>query len=81
MKLDDSKHEIVEGQFGYWHYHLRNRKETGNWTGSAFCGERRVMTTSMPVGRWKVPFGEHFPKRPTWCKECERLRANAPDED
>jgi hypothetical protein len=79
VKLDPKQHEVVEGSAGYWHYHLRNRRDAGigNPTGAAFCGEWRVMSSSITVDKWQVPFGAHFGKRPTWCKECERLRASA----
>jgi hypothetical protein len=60
---------ITEGVSGLWHYHLskpdaKTRGLCGAW----------VMSTSIKQKDWKVPFGAHFPKRPTWCAECEKKR-------
>ncbi len=62
---------IVEGISGLWHYHLSNSITY------ALCGAQ-TMRTSMALDEWGKPFGEHFPKRPTWCKECERLAKEPP---
>lgn len=62
---------ITEGISGVWHYHLSEVTERPPTT--ALCGAR-VMATAMTLDQWAVPFGEHFPKRPTWCKECEKRR-------
>jgi hypothetical protein len=61
--LDDIR--IVEGISGLWHYHITNDSDA-----RAMCGAW-TMSTSIPLSRWRVPFGAHFPKRPTWCQECE----------
>lgn len=63
---------IVEGVSGLWHYHLA--KSGTNAT--ALCGAR-TMGTNIKIEEWALPFGEHFPKRPTWCHECE-AKAHAP---
>lgn len=60
---------VTEGISGYWHYHI---SYTDSFVRS-LCGAS-TMITSIPLHRWKVPFGEHFPKRPTWCSHCEQLR-------
>lgn len=59
---------ITEGIIGYWHYHL---SEPGKTT-RGLCGAR-TMHTAMHRSAWRVPFGQHFPKRPTWCEKCESL--------
>lgn len=61
---------ITEGVAGLWHYHLSNPQSSA----TALCGAA-VMRTDMPLSAWKVPFGEHFPKRPTWCKACDKAGA------
>lgn len=59
---------ITEGVSGLWHYHIsREDKKT-----RALCGAQ-TMHTSIQLKDWKVQFGEHFPKRPTWCSHCESL--------
>ena len=56
---------ITEGISSMWHYHLsRDDKFT-----EGLCGAK-TMQTSMNLDQWGIPFGEHFPKKPTWCKEC-----------
>lgn len=65
--------KVTEGISGYWHYHLSH----DNSPTYSLCGAR-VMPTEMPLDNWKVPFGEHFPKRPTFCKECDKLRWRKP---
>lgn len=59
---------VTEGVSGYWHYHLSD----ADCNIRSLCG-KQVMHTSIPPERWGVPFGEHFPKRPTWCQECAAL--------
>lgn len=59
---------ISEGVSGLWHYHLSGSELSLR----GLCG-RSTMTTSIPLRAWRVPFGEHFPKRPTWCERCEEL--------
>jgi hypothetical protein len=58
--------EISEGISGVWHYHLSPKGKATR----GLCGAR-TMHTSIPLTGWKEPFGEHFPKRPTWCEECD----------
>lgn len=57
--------EVTEGSHGYWHYHLSTQASPYR----GLCGAK-VMHTSIRLADWGVPFGEHFPKRPTWCAEC-----------
>ena len=60
--------KVTEGISGYWHYHL---SQDGKFTG--LCGAR-TMDTSLKLEDWGLQnWGEHFPKRPTFCKECDRL--------
>lgn len=61
---------IVEGVSGYWHYHLGKSDRYGK----ALCGAD-TMYTAMPLDNWKKKFGEHFPKRPSWCDTCEKIYA------
>lgn len=67
-----SERRISEGISGYWHYHLSDVP----FSTKALCGAQ-TMTTEIPLSGWRVPFGEHFPKRPTWCDKCESLAALA----
>ena len=60
---------ITEGISGYWHYHLSDSVSRSR----ALCGAQ-TMDTAIQLKDWGVPFGEHFPKRPTWCKKCSELR-------
>lgn len=62
---------ITEGISGYHHYHISNKRLAYR----SLCG-RQVMNTSMPLERWKVPFGEHFPKPPTFCEDCDQAFRN-----
>ena len=55
---------IVEGIAGMWSYHISTDVPY-----RALCGAQ-TMNTSIPIERWESVFGEHFPKRPTWCSEC-----------
>jgi hypothetical protein len=57
---------VTEGVSGVWHYHLSEAHRTSR----ALC-DAQTMATSMPLQNWKLPFGEHFPKRPTWCEKCD----------
>lgn len=59
---------ISEGVSGVWHYHLSD-ESTGH---RGLCGAH-TMPTKIRLQDWRVQFGEHFPKRPTWCDECEKL--------
>ena len=59
---------VTEGISGMWHYHLRHAATTTR----ALCGAQ-TMHTAIRLSDWKVPFGEHFPKRPTWCAKCEQV--------
>jgi hypothetical protein len=54
-----------------WHYHLSDPDKTTR----GLCGAK-TMRTAMPLSDWKVPFGEHFPKRPTWCATCDAKKEN-----
>ncbi|WP_147433758.1 hypothetical protein [Acidovorax sp. 93] len=56
----------------------------GQWNtlvniGLALCGlagqDCIGTNTSIPLDDWRKPFGDHFPKRPTWCEKCD-ARAN-----
>lgn len=62
--------KITEGISSYWHYHLSTPASPYR----GLCGAK-VMHTAIKLRYWRVPFGEHFPKRPTWCAQCEALRA------
>jgi hypothetical protein len=67
---DDATLKVTEGISGMWHYHLSEAKRETR----AICGAQ-TMTTSIPLEEWRVPFGEHFPKRPTWCEKCDAAAA------
>lgn len=56
---------VTEGISSMWHYHL----STADKRTRGLCGAQ-TMRTEIPLLDWKVPFGEHFPKRPTWCAKC-----------
>lgn len=58
--------KVTEGVSGMYHYHLSEAHRTSR----ALCGAM-TMGTSIPLEGWKVPFGEHFSKRPTWCEKCD----------
>ena len=60
--------KVSEGISGMWHYHLSDDEHST----VALCGAK-TMLSHIEVADWGVPFGQHFPKRPTYCKECERL--------
>jgi hypothetical protein len=62
---------VTEGVSGMWHYHI---SETEKTLSRGLCGAK-TMYTAIPLEHWKMQFGEHFPKRPTWCAECEKLNA------
>lgn len=65
--------KITEGVSGLWHYHLSLPTNPSR----GICGAL-VMRTSIPRDDWGLPFGEHFPKRPTWCAKCaERAQEKA----
>lgn len=59
---------ITEGISGLWHYHLSAPGKTTR----GLCGAQ-TMHTSIKRSDWAVPFGEHFPKKPTWCEKCAAL--------
>jgi len=65
------KMKITEGVMGMWHYHISFDDEPYR----ALCGAK-VMGTSIPLDQWGKPFGEHFPKRPTYCSGCEKERTD-----
>jgi hypothetical protein len=64
--------KITEGIAGLWHYHLSDASKPYR----GLCGAQ-VMHTAIMLQDWRVPFGEHFPKKPSWCAECERLSTTA----
>lgn len=45
--------------------------------GDALFRERKLSELHTAIERLAAqqPFGEHFPKRPTWCSKCEAIRA------
>lgn len=59
---------ISEGFMSMWHYHISYSDKPTR----GLCG-KQTMHTSILVKDWQVPFGEHFPKKPTWCNECNKL--------
>ena len=61
---------VTEGISGLWRYHLSPDGDPS----FGLCGAR-TMASSIAVEDWGVPFGEHFPKRPTWCAICADIRA------
>lgn len=64
--------KVTEGVSGMWHHHLSQ----DNNQAKGLCGAN-VMRTTINIRDWGIPFGKHFPKKPTWCAECERLRLAA----
>jgi hypothetical protein len=73
MKLDTGKSPkfvVSEGVSGMWHYHISAAEEPH----LGQCGAR-TMRTEIPISDWMIPFGEHLPKRPTWCRECSAIFA------
>lgn len=60
--------KVTEGIAGYWHYHISPDDKQSK----GLCGAR-TMYTAIPVEHWRMAFGEHFSKRPSWCNECEKL--------
>lgn len=52
---------------GVWNYHVSYDDEPHK----SLCGAA-VMGTNMQLNQWGMPFGEHFPQRPTWCVVCEK---------
>lgn len=65
---DDPKFVVTEGISGVWHYHI----STPDRRARGLC-DARTMYTAIPVEHWGMQFGEHFPKRPTWCAKCKEL--------
>lgn len=61
--------EITEGLSGLWHYHLSDSGSLHR----GLCGAP-TMRTAMRLSSWKVQFGEHFVKRPTWCAKCDAMK-------
>lgn len=57
---------VTEGIGGVWHYHI---SEDAKFT-RGLCGAQ-TMHTAIPIEQWGKKFGEHFPKHPTWCRQCE----------
>ncbi len=60
---------VTEGVESMWHYHFSYKKTMSR----GLCGAT-TMYTSIRVEDWGVKFGEHFPKRPSWCKDCEQKK-------
>lgn len=56
---------VTEGVSGLWHYHLSREAEPSK----GLCGAS-VMGSGVQLSKWQVPFGAHFPKKPTWCAAC-----------
>lgn len=69
---DDAVLVVTEGISGVWHYHISEAHRTTR----GICGAK-TMHTSIPITEWKVPFGEHFPKKPTWCEACDEATKGA----
>lgn len=65
---DNTTFAITEGVSGLWHYHL-SKPDTKHLS---LCMRPTMPTRMKAPADWKKPFGEHFPKRPTWCEICER---------
>lgn len=66
---------ITEGIASLWHYHVSNFDKARQMPSfRSVCGAK-VMLTAMPLKNWAVPFGEHFPKRPTFCVHCSQKLA------
>lgn len=63
-----SKHIVTEGISGVWHYHLSDPKTFTR----GLCGGQ-TMKTAIEAADFGKPFGDHFPKRPTWCVNCQQL--------
>lgn len=63
-----SERHVVEGVSGLWHYHIAESETNAR----ALCGAR-TMSSGIRIEDWAKPFGEHFPKRPTWCQLCAHL--------
>lgn len=59
---------ITEGVSGYWHYHISHNTRYSR----ALCSAK-TMYTAIPIEQWGIRFGQHLPKRPTWCEHCERM--------
>ena len=64
----EEEHLVTEGVAGVWHYHLSTPKAFTR----GLCGAK-TMKTAMSLSSFGQPFGEHFPKRPTWCTQCQQL--------
>lgn len=65
-----TKHIVTEGIQGLWHYHLSDPKTFTR----GLCGAQ-TMKTAIEATDFGKPFGEHFPKKPTWCAKCQQLLA------
>ena len=57
---------IVEGVESVWYYHLSETGENGK---SALCGNKDVMTTSIPLSTW----GHVSHINEGYCKKCEEI--------
>jgi hypothetical protein len=59
---------VTEGISGMWHYHLSDPKTFTR----GLCGAQ-TMKTAIEAADFCKSFGDHFPKRPTWCAKCQQL--------
>lgn len=59
---------VTEGISGMWHYHLSDPKTFTR----GLCGAK-TMKTAIEAVDFGKSFGDHFPKRPTWCATCHEL--------
>ncbi len=57
---------VADGVDGF--HLLREGEDRG------LCGAS-AMETSFPLHLWNVPYIGQYPFRPTYCAECERVRA------
>jgi hypothetical protein len=61
---------VTEGISGMWHYHL---SKPAKFT-RGLCGAQ-TMQTAIELADFGKSFGDHFPKKPTWCSKCKQLAA------
>lgn len=57
--------KIVEGVESVWFYHLSDTGKNGQ---PALCGNKRVMSTHMPLSAW----GTRGHLNEKYCPECEQ---------
>ena len=68
--MSEGNYRVTEGTYGMWHYHI-SVSEDKKFTRS-LCG-KPAMITSIELSGFGKPFGDQFPKKPTWCAECAKL--------